>query len=302
MSAMTQIPQHFVTQFETNWTHLAQQRLSKVREYVTVDTVEGKEKSFNQMGELEMQRVTSRAGETRITDTPLAKRWLRPYPMDLASLFDEWDDSFLGSVVLPTSETVQAHAAAYNRAVDRTIIEAALGTAYTGETGVTATVLPAAQEVGVGFVETGAAANSGLTIGKLRQTKFLLDNAEVDDEEPRVIAVTALQLRDLLRTTEVTSKDYNTVQALVEGKIDTYLGFKFKRVSKNIMPIVTATDVRTCVAWVKSGVKIADTGRKTKMDIRADLSHALQIRSVAALGGTRTEEVKVVAVYCDESP
>lgn len=302
MSAMTSIPLHFVTEFATNWSHLAQQKLSKVKEYVTVDTVNGKEKSFNQIGEMEMQRVTLRAGETRITDTPLSKRWLRPYPHDVASLFDEFDADFLGQIVLPTSETVQAHVAAYNRAVDRTIIESALNAAYTGETGVTATALPAGQEIAVNYVETGAAANAGLTIGKLRRAKFLFDNAEVDDEEPRCMAVCAQQLQDLLRTTEVTSADYNTVRALVEGKIDTFMGFKFKRISKNILPLVAATDVRTCVAWVKSGVKIADSGRTTMMDVRADKSHALQIRSKASLGGTRTEEVKVVAVYCDESP
>ena len=38
------------------------------------------------------------------------------------------------------------------------------------------------------------------------------------------------------------------------------------------------------------------------IDVRPDKSHALQVRTVALLGGTRMEEVKVVAIYCDESP
>ena len=80
MAAMSQIPQHFTTEFDANWTHLAQQKLSKAREYVMVDSVEGKEKTYNQMGAIDFQQVTTRAGETRITDTPLAKRWIRPLP------------------------------------------------------------------------------------------------------------------------------------------------------------------------------------------------------------------------------
>jgi hypothetical protein len=68
------------------------------------------------------------------------------------------------------------------------------------------------------------------------------------------------------------------------------------------MPIDTVTDIRTCVAWVKSGIKITDSGKEVHIDVRPDKSHALQIRTVAALGGTRMEETKVVGIYCDESP
>ena len=302
MPAMSFIPAHFTTQFDAVWQHLCQQKLQKLREYVMIDTVRGKEKSYNQFGPLDFQPVTVRAGDTRITDGVGAKRWLRPYPFDLANLYDEWDETFLGDVVLPQSDTVEAHGYGYGRLLDRTAINAALGTAYTGETGVTPVTLPAGQQIGVNFVETGATANSGLTIGKLRQAKFLLDDAEVDEEETRVCACGAKQLQDLLRTTEVTSSDYNTVRALVEGKVDTFLGFRFRRVSSSFLPYNAGTDVRTVPVWAKSGIKLSDSGRRVHIDIRVDKSHALQIRSVAAVGATRMEEVKVVAIDCDQSP
>lgn len=302
MPAMTQIPQHFTTEFDANWSHLAQAKLAKVKEYVEITSVRGKEKSFNQMGAIDFQPVTTRAGETRITDSPLSKRWIRPYPQDLASLFDEWDETFLGDVVLPNSDTVQSHGYGYNRLIDRTIIEAAVGTAFTGETGTTAVVLPSSQKIAVNFVETGAPANSGLTIGKLRQAKFMFDDNEVDEDEMRVMAVTGRQLQDMLRTTEVTSSDFNTVKALVEGKVDTFMGFKFRRVNKNFFAYNAGTDVRNICAWARSGIKLADSGREVHIDIRVDKSHALQIRSVCAVGATRMEEVKVVEIACDESP
>jgi len=302
MPAMKDIPAHFTTEYATNWEHLAQMKMTKMRECVQVDTVEGKEKKYNQFDSTEMDAVTVRAGDTRISDTNMPSRWLRPYPLDKAFLFDEWDERFLGQVVLPQSESVQSHAYAYNRAVDRTIVKAALNVAYTGEIGVDATPLPPAQTIPVNFVETGSAANSGLTIGKIRQAKYMLDSADIDDEDPRYLALTAKSLQDLLRTTEVTSADYNNVKALVDGAVNTFLGFTLKRISNKILPIDTVTDIRTCFAWAKSGIKITDSGRNVHIDVRPDKSHALQIRTVAALGGTRMEECKVVGIYCDESP
>ena len=300
MSAIAQIPQYFTTEFTSNWEHLLQQKVSKLREFVSVESVRGKEKTFNQMAAVEMTKITARAADTNISDVALAKRWLRPYPYEHATLFDEWDAEYLGEVSLPQSETVNNHAMAYMRTCDKVIIDAALGNAYTGETGVTATALPAGQKVAVDYVETGSTANSGLTIAKLRQAAYLLTEAEVDDSDPRIIVVSAKQVQDLLRTTEVTSADYNTVKALVNGDIDTFLGFKFRRVSSSLLPYNSSTGVRTCFAYVRSGLKLADAGRKVHVDIRADKSHSLQIRTVASLGATRMEEKKVVEVAADE--
>jgi hypothetical protein len=301
MPALTQIPEHFTTQFDANWKHLVQQMNSRLESYVTIDSFEGKEKSYNQIAETAMELITSRAGATRISDVALAKRWIRPKGHDTANLFDEWDETLLGQVVLPTGPVVKNHAAAYKRTCDQTIITAALGTAFTGEDGTTPVTLPSpSQEVAVNFVETGVAANSGLTIGKLRQTKYIFDDNEVDEEDERIFVASAKQMQDLLRTTEITSVDYNSVKALVDGKVDTFLGFKFRRTQ--LLPRDAGTDVRTCFAYAKSGLVLADRGLKTHMDILPTQSHALQIRSVAFLAATRMEEKKVVAVYCDESP
>lgn len=300
MSAMTQIPEHYTTQFDANWRHLVQQKNSRLREYVTLDSISGKEKSYNQLSEAAMQLITSRSGETRISDQATAKRWIRPKAYDTAKLFDEFDEQLLGEVVLPTSPVVQSHAAAYARTADQVIIDALGGTAYTGETGVTPTSLPSGQKVAVNYVETGNAANSGLTIGKLRAAKYILDSNEVDEEEERIIVVSAKQLQDLLRTTEVTSADYNSVKALVDGSVNTFMGFKFRKTQ--LLPLTVSTDVRMTYVYVKSGIILAERGLKTHMDIRTDLSHSLQIRSVASLGATRVEEKKVVEIACDESP
>jgi len=293
---LTNIPNHFTTQFDNNWKHLVQQKNSRLKEYCTLDSIEGKEKSYNQLDATSMTQITDRSRETRITDQSMAKRWIRPLNYDCAKLVDEFDEQFLGEVVLPTSPIIQSHGAAYARTCDKIIIDALGGTAYTGTTGTTATVLPAGQKIAANYVESGAVANSGLTIAKLRAAKFLFDSNEVDEEEERILVVSAKQLQDLLRTTEVTSADYNTVRALVDGTLNTFMGFKFRRSQQ--LPL--ATDIRSCFAYVKSGIVLAERGLKTHMDIRTDLSHSLQIRSVASLAAVRMEEKKVVEIACDE--
>jgi hypothetical protein len=293
---LTNIPNHFTTQFDSNWKHLVQQKNSKLKEYVTLDSIEGKEKSYNQLDATSMTQITDRSRDTRISDQAMAKRWIRPLNYDCAKLVDEFDEQFLGEVVLPTSPIIQSHGAAYARTCDKIIIDALGGTAFTGATGTTATVLPAGQKIAANYVESGTAANSGLTIAKLRAAKFLFDSNEVDEEEERIMVVSAKQLQDLLRTVEATSADYNTVRALVDGTLNTFMGFKFRRSQQ--LPL--ATDIRSCFAYVKSGVILAERGLKTHMDIRTDLSHSLQIRSVASLAAVRMEEKKVVEIACDE--
>ena len=294
---LTNVPDHFTTQFDSNWKHLVQQKNSKLKEYVTIDSIEGKEKSYNQIDATSMTQITDRSKDTRISDQAMAKRWIRPTQYDCAKLVDEWDEQLLGEVVLPTSPIIQSHAQAYARTCDSIIIGALGGTAYTGTTGTTATVLPAGQKVAVNYVESGTAANSGLTIAKLRAAKFLFDSNEIDEEEERIMVVSAKQLQDLLRTIEVTSQDYNSVRALVDGALNTFMGFKFRR-SQLLGKVST---VRSCYAYVKSGVILAERGLKTHMDVRTDLSHSLQIRSVASLAAVRMEEKKVVEIACDEA-
>jgi len=293
---LTNIPNHYTTQFDSNWKHLVQQKNSALKQYVTLDSIEGKEKSYNQLDATSMTQITDRSGDTRITDQVMAKRWIRPQQYDCAKLVDEFDEQFLGEVVLPTSPIIQSHGAAYARTCDKIIIDALGGTAFTGTTGTTPTVLPAGQKIAANYVESGAVANSGLTIAKLRAAKFLFDSNEVDEEEERIMVVSAKQLQDLLRTVEATSADYNSVRALVDGTLNTFMGFKFRRSQQ--LPL--ATDIRSCFAYVKSGVILAERGLKTHMDVRADLSHSLQIRSVASLAAVRMEEKKVVEIACDE--
>ncbi len=299
-----EIPEFFPTQFGTNWEHLLQQEVSRLKETVMVDMdIRGKEKTYNQHGTSSMRKITTRNGKTIASTRDDEKRWLRLDAYDEVTHYDEWDADLLGDIALPTSETVQSHAMAFGRTCDQVIIDAAEGTAYSGETGVTANTVPAGQQV---LVAHGGS-NEGLTLGKLIAAKSILGINEaygqnVNRGDQLFIIVSQQQIDDLLEdVTEVKSSDFANVKALVQGEVNEFMGFRFIRTE--LLTLNSGTDVRTCLAYVKSGIVLGvGADRSVKTSIRDDLNETLQIRTKARIGATRRMEEKVVTIACDESP
>lgn len=126
----------------------------------------------------------------------------------------------------------------------------------------------------------------------------MLDAADVDPDEERYFALAASQVSDLLNITEVKSMDYNTQNALVEGRINTFLGFRFVRTQR----ITISGTTRTCLAWAKSGMLLAKrTEMIAKLDVIPTKHYATQAYASVSSGATRMEEAKCVEVACLES-
>jgi hypothetical protein len=288
-----QISTAFVQQYSTNVGLLLQQRGSKLRDCVSVGSYTGKAaKAVEQIGSVTAQARTSRHSDTPLISTPHDARWVFPTDYEWADLIDDQDK--LRMLIDPTSPYAINGAYALGRAMDQLIISAALGTAKTGENGTTNTTFPTStQQITVGGTPTG------LTVAKLRAAKKILLANEVDVEmDPLYIAVTAKQLDDLLGTTEVTSSDYNTVKALVQGQVDTFMGFKF--IHTELLG-VDGSDDRRVIAWAKSGIHLGMWNDiNSKIDQRADKSYATQVYVKGTFGATRTEEKKVVEILCSE--
>lgn len=93
--------------------------------------------------------------------------------------------------------------------------------------------------------------NTALTVATLIEACSKL-NANGVPETERYFAHSAQQLADLLKTTEATSDDYNTVKALVNGSLNSYMGLKFVMIANRDeggLP-VSGTDV-TGFIWHK---------------------------------------------------
>ncbi len=296
------IPDHFQTEFATNFDHGIQQKMQRLSGSVLTDTITGKEKRYNRIESSDWRPITTRKGVTTPQAEQTALRWVRLSAFDNVHWKDEFDDTLLGDIILPNSEFLQNHVFGWNRLADYTVLRAANGTAYTGTTGVTATTLPSGQKVAVDYVETGSTANSGLTVAKLRRARFILNENMDEDEEvgPATMAVRAKQLDDLLRTTEVTSADYNSVKALVDGKVDTFMGFKFVRTKQ--VEINTSTDIAKCIAYVPKAIRFVRGLSKSKISILDSQNEVIQMRSACLMGAVRYWEEGVVEISCDQSP
>jgi hypothetical protein len=261
----TQITTAFVQQYKDNVMHLSQQKGSRLRACVTEEHVTGESVFFDLIGQTAAQKRTTRHGDTPLVETPHTRR-----------------KCILADYVL-------AGGMAMGRAYDDVIIAAFNATAITGKDGTGTATLPAGQKI--------SAAAAGLTIAKLRAADKALNKGEVEKEE-RFIVTTAEQIEDLLATTEVTSSDYNTVKALKQGEIDTFLGFKF--IHSERLPL-DGSGNRLCFAWQRRGIRLGvGMDMTTRIDERSDKSYATQIYLSQTIGAVRMEEARVVEIACVE--
>ena len=289
----SQITTSFVEQYSSNIAMLSQQMGSKLRSSVDVETVTGKNAFFDQVGVTAAQLRTSRHGDTPQIDTPHSRRRLSLADYEWADLVDDVDK--VRMLVDPTSSYARAAAAAMNRAMDDVIITAFNASANTGVAGGTSTALPSSQKTAT------SDQSDGLTIAKLLSAKKILDNNDVDPSLKRYVVCGPQQISDLLGTTQVTSSDYNTVKALAEGSINSYLGFEFI-MSTRLNKDATNTTDRLVFAYTEDAIKLG-IGKdiSAKISERADKSYSTQVYYAMSLGATRMEEEKVVQIPCHEA-
>jgi hypothetical protein len=181
-------------------------------------------------------------------------------------------------------ELAQVVGGAISRRMDQLIIDAA-------DAGANATQVP-----------TSVGATVGLNVDKLRRAKRLLDEKGVPSED-RYFVHSAIALEQLLNETEATSADFNTVRALVNGQIDTYLGFKFLIIEDRAeagLP-VTGANVRTCFAYHKQALGLAvGMEMNTKIDWVPEKTSWL-INGKFSAGSVAIDDEGVYEVLVDES-
>ena len=287
-----QITTSFVEQYSSNVTMLSQQMGSKLRGSVDVETINGKNAFFDQVGVTAAQLRTSRHGDTPQIDTPHSRRRLSLSDYEWADLVDDTDK--VRMLVDPTSSYAKAAAAAMNRSLDDVIIDALNASAQTGVAGATGVALPSTQK----FATSNQ--SDGLTVAKLLAAKKNLDLNDVDPSLKRFIVCSPQQIADLLAITSVTSSDFNTVKALAQGDVSSFLGFEFI-VSNRLKLDATNTDDRLIFAYTEDAIKLG-IGSDIKANIteRADKSYSTQVYYAMSLGAVRMEEKKVFQIPCHE--
>lgn len=281
----------FVKQFKDNIMHLVQQKGTKLRATVRVDTnFVGEFKFYDQLGASDMEEKVSRHQDTPIIDPDHKRRRLGRRDFIHNTLFDKEDQ--LQMIIDPKSDYAINAMWAAGRQTDDVIIGAYNGTAFSGKEGATSVSFDANFQI--------AAGGTGLTKAKLIEARELLDDEDVEDED-RTYTCTPRQISDLLNTTEATSSDFNTVKALVDGQLNTWLGFKFTKISSKRLQVDGAS-ARLTYAYHQAAIQLGVQKEPTvRIDERPDKMYAWQVFLSISIGATRLEEERIVEIACVEA-
>jgi len=144
-------------------------------------------------------------------------------------------------------------------------------------------------------------ANTNLNVAKLRAAAEQLNTKNVPMDN-RHIVIHASSLSSLLGETSVTSSDFNTVKALVQGDINTFLGFTFHVLGdreEGGLPI--ATGDRKVFAFHKDAVGMAEgIAPKTEINYIPEKTSFL-VASMFSAGAVAIDAEGIVQITCDEN-
>lgn len=238
-----------VIDFDSEVKH-AYQGMGKLRNTVTLRTgVTGESYKFARMGKGLANQKASQADVTPMDieharQTANMTNWNAP---EYTDIFDAAEVNFDEK-----TELAGTIAKALARREDQIIINAMSAVTYAAT--------PTSIDQGTAIAVGGA-----FSVAALRAASAALSDRGVEESD-RNIAFTAADRQALLGNEEATSADYNTVKALVNGQIDTFVGFKFHLIEsrdegglpankvfayhKTAIGYAVSLDVKTSVDWI----------------------------------------------------
>jgi hypothetical protein len=296
-----------VMQYKSEIMMLSQQKGSKLQEAVRKESQVGKSAFYDRLGAATAVEKVSRHSDTPQIDSAHSRRRVTLKDYVWADLIDKEDLRRL--LENPSGKYAEAAAWAMGRKKDDLIIAAADGSAYGDEDGSTVVAHPNSQK----YAANNGTNLSGLNVITLRGVKKILDANDVDESIPRHAAINAEGLSSLLGETAITSADFNTVKALVQGEVNTFMGFNFHRLERLQSQVDALSGSGTTGAvgsgssligktrsifWAMDGLLLATAEDiEVKIEPRPDKNYATQVFASMGIGATRLEEEKVVIAF-----
>jgi len=180
------------------------------------------------------------------------------------------------------SELVQVVSKSIARRMDQIMIDAL--NAATGTSTVATTI---------------GGAGTNMNIEKLRATAKAMNEKNVP-ADGRHLLMHASQLDALLGETEVTSSDFASVKALVQGEIDTFMGFKILTMGDRDEGGIPKPSTRTCFAWHKDSMGYAESmSQKTEVNYVPQKTSFL-VASMFSAGSVAIDAEGIVKISCTE--
>jgi hypothetical protein len=143
-------------------------------------------------------------------------------------------------------------------------------------------------------------ATRNFDLSAIRSAAGHLDDIEAESSD-RYIVLRAQALQKLLEDTTVTSSDYGVVKALVDGDLDSYMGFKFKKIgTRTEGGLPGAASDRVAFAYQKSAIGLAiGLDMKTTIDWVAQKTSWLA-NGIFKAGAVAREPQGIVKIQYDE--
>jgi hypothetical protein len=143
--------------------------------------------------------------------------------------------------------------------------------------------------------------NTNMNLDKLIAAKRALDAKNVPMDN-RHIVIHANNLAGMLGETEVTSSDFNSVKALVQGEIDTFLGFKFHTVGdRDEGGLPLSSGDRKVYAFHRDAIGMAEgIAPKTEINYIPEKTSFL-VASMFSAGAVAIDAEGIVEITCDEN-
>jgi hypothetical protein len=276
-----------VTEFDSEVKH-EYQGMRTLRETVTIRTgVVGEAYKFTRMGKGLANQKASQADVTPMDithgrQTANLENWNAP---EYTDIFDQAEVNFDEK-----SELAVTIAKAIGRREDQLVIDALAAVTFAATND---------EDPDTGRV-FDISATRNFDLDSIRSAKGHLDDIEADEGD-RHIVLRAQALQKLLEDPEVTSSDFNTVKALVNGDLDTYMGFKFHKIGtrkEGGLPGVAAD--RTAFAYHKASIGLAiGIDMKTTIDWIAQKTSWLA-NGMFKAGAIAREPQGIVKIQYDE--
>lgn len=198
----------------------------------------------------------------------------------------EYSDIFMQAKVNfdERSELVKVVSSAIGRRQDQLIIDALVASSTSNTV---------ASSVG--------GANTNMNLDKLIAAKKALDAKNVPMDN-RHILIHANNLAGMLGETKVTSSDFNTVKALVQGEINTFLGFTFHVVGdRDEGGLPLSSGDRKVYAFHRDAIGMAEgIAPKTEINYIPEKTSFL-VASMFSAGAVAIDAEGIVEITCDEN-
>ena len=198
----------------------------------------------------------------------------------------EYSDIFMQAKVNfdERAELVKVVSGAIGRRQDQLILDALVASS---------TALTVASSVG--------GANTNMNLDKLLAAKKALDAKNVPMDN-RHIFIHANNLAGMLGETKVTSSDFNSVKALVNGELNTFLGFNFHTIGdRDEGGLPLSSGDRKVYAFHRDAIGMAEgIAPKTEINYIPEKTSFL-VSSMFSAGAVAIDAEGIVEITCDEN-